>query len=341
MTTILIIKPSSLGDIVQALPVAARVRAAAPGTSIAWVVNAQYRRLLEANPCIDHVYAFERHLWHELIRAPRALTSFLRLCRELNLARFDAVLDLQGLFRSGLFTAATASPLRIGFANAREGAQIFYNRRVQCDDPDRHAVDRYLAVADAAGFPGAGVAFPLGIGPAERQWADEALGESGATGNSLYVGLSPSTRWDTKRWPPDRFAALGDALAAQGLVPVIIGGFSGEGGRVAALMRAKARVIEGLTDPLKLAALIARLEVLVTNDSGPMHLAAAAGTPVVALFGPTNPERTGPYGPQHRVICAPVACRPCYHRVCPRKEDCMQAIPAATVLRTVGEVLGR
>ena len=339
MKNILIIKPSSFGDIVQALPVAAHLRSAWPGARISWLVNTQYRRLLEHNPCIDRLFLFQRHLWRPHRNLPEAISSFVRLCRQLYGARFDTVLDLQGLFRSGLLTAMTGAATRAGFANARECARLFYTSRVDVPDEEMHAVERYLLVAEALGGRRREVTFPLGTGEEEETWAAQFVQGGRPRRHAPVVGLSPSARWKTKRWPHECCARVGDLLSSAGAEVVIIGGASGESDAIARLMKGRALAVDRITDPLKMAALLKRLDVLVTTDSGPMHLAAALGVPVVALFGPTNHRRTGPYGAHHRVICAPVDCRPCYRRECDRDPRCMTAIRVETVCEAVEETI--
>jgi len=339
MRNILIIKPSSFGDIIQALPVAARLRESLPGANICWLINSQYSRLLEENPCVDRLILFPRHLWKPAGTLARATASFISLCRGLYGGGFDAVLDLQGLLRSAAFTAATVSPTRAGFANAREGASLLYNVKVRVPDPEMHAVEKYLLVPAALGCAGRGISFPLGTGKAQREWAARLLAGLPHRGRAPRVGLSVTARWKSKRWPLGYFAALGDRAASSGAAVIAIGAFAGEGGGAARLMESQALAVDGVADPLKMAALLEGLDVLVTNDSGPMHLAAAVGTPVVALFGPTNPRRTGPWGPAHRVVCAPVPCRPCYRRECEREVPCMASIGVEQVWAEVETVL--
>jgi lipopolysaccharide heptosyltransferase I len=337
MKKILIIKPSSFGDIIQALPVAAHIRDTRPDARISWLVNTQYERLLERNPCVDSVFLFHRHLWKTQRDFPGAVSSFTRLCSQLCAARFDAVLDLQGLFRSGFLTAVTGAPLRVGFANAREYAHLFYTRKVTVADPDMHAVDRYLLAAEALGGKRGPVRFPLGIGDMEEVWAAQVV--EGRRPRHALIGLSPSARWKTKQLPYESSARIGDLLASTGADVIIVGGLSGEGNEVARRMKQKAIVVDRIADPLRMAALLKRLDVLVTTDSGPMHLAAALGIPVVALFGPTNPSRTGPFGERHRVICAEVDCRPCYRRHCDKVSGCMSAIRPEAVCEAVRGLL--
>jgi ADP-heptose:LPS heptosyltransferase len=339
MRNILIIKTSSFGDIVQALPVAARLREALPGGRISWLVNTQYRRLLEENRCVDRIIPFPRHLWKPSGTLVRAAASFVSLCRGLYGGGFDAVLDLQGLLRSAVFTAATVSPVRAGFADAREGAPLLYNVRVRVPHPEVHAVERYLLVPAALGLPGSRVSFPLGTGEAHRDWAQRLLDRLPPGGRAPRVGLSVTARWKSKRWPPASFAALGDAAVSSGAAVVAIGAAEHEGGETVRMMKGPALAVDGVWDPLRLAALHHRLDLLETNDTGPMHQAAADGTPVVAQFGPTSFRRTGPSGPAHRIVCASVPSSPSYRRECDRGEGCMAAIPVERVWGEVEQVL--
>jgi heptosyltransferase-1 len=336
---ILIIKPSSFGDIIQALPVAARLRSCWPSIRISWLVNSRYERLLENNRCIDDIIPFERHLWRRGGNPLKAFESLFHTCRKLRRGRFDTVVDLQGLFRSGFFALMTGATTRVGFANAREGAPLFYSIKVTVPDKDMHSVDRYLLAAGAIGCTGGEVTFPLGVGEDEERWAERFLEEDGIPATAPLVGLSPLARWETKRWPRDYFAKLGDLLVERGAKVIIVGGVSKEGATTAELMKHRPAIAAGITDPLKLAALLQRLAVLVTNDTGPMHLGGAVGTPVVALFGPTNPARTGPHGTKHRVICADVDCRPCYRRACDREVNCMSTITVERVMEAVESII--
>jgi len=339
MRNILIIKPSSFGDIVQALPAAARLKETWPGAKISWLLNSQYLSLLRNNPCVDEVMLFDRHLWKGDRRLGKALSSFIRLCRSLRRSRYDAVLDLQGLFRSGVLAAATGAGLRAGFANARELSPLFYTLRVSVPAADIHSVDRYLLVPGALGCKGAGVTFPLGVGAAEEAWAEEYMAGAGIHKGGRVVGLSPGARWKSKQWPAGYFAALGDSLSGRAAI-MALGGRGGEAKAVAGIMHKPVVLAEGIDDPLRVAALLKRMDVLISNDTGPMHLAAAVGTMVIGLFGPTNPARTGPYGRRHRAICPPVPCRPCYKKECERYDDsCMRLITVESVLGAAEEAL--
>jgi len=317
----LIIKPSSLGDVIHALPVAAALKAEFPGACVDWLVGRGYEEVLEGNPAVDRVIIFDRRMFD----GPGKLGRLKRLISELRLERYDAVLDLQGLLRSGLMTFACRTGAMVGFATAREGAALFYTDRVAVPDADMHAVDRYLLTLKplgakcAWGRGGTAPIFSLAIGEPGHRQADEVLRDAGIEDGEPFVAIAPSARWVTKRWPAENFVGLVNMLKARrGIKSVLIG----SAGEATALDGHKDKLVSlktmafGKTSIMGLAALLSRARLLVTNDSGPMHLAAAVGTPTIAIFGPTDARRTGPYGHGHLVITSGERCAPCFRREC-------------------------
>ena len=301
---ILIIKPSSVGDVVQALPTVNLIRQKFPDAHISWLINDSLASLLKNCPLINDRVEFHRH----------ALLKFPALLFRLGRGHFDLVVDLQGLLRSGLMTWATRAPRRIGLSDAREGAGLFYNEVVKV--PRAHAVDRYLCAARHLGCDAGPVEFPLGVAP---QIKSEGL-----------IAVNPSARWKTKLWGDDKFADLVRQLPSK---RVVVTGTVADRPRCEFIARG-CRNLAGGTSLLDLAELYARCAVVITNDSGPMHIAAAVGTPVVAIFGPTDPALTGPYGKQHVVLRAGIPCSPCLKDHCthtPRME-CMTLVTVDQVL---------
>ncbi len=333
---ILIIKPSSLGDVVHALPVLAALRAAHPHAHVAWLVSTSFAPLLEGHPLLDEVIPFDRRRYGRLWRSPRILTDFLRFVWRLRRRRFDLVLDLQGLFRSGLLARATGARRRIGFAAARECAWAFYTQRVACPASAVHAVDRNLCLARAAGLTVATPQFPLALRAAELDHARALLVEKGAT---RFLAVIPGGRWPSKLWRMDRLAALIDRLAADGLPPVVLLGGPDDRALADDLRRgcrASAIDLVGQTSLRTLAAVIALADLVICHDSGPMHIAAALDKPIVAIFGPTNPARTGPVCRSARIVALPLDCAPCYRRTCPLgHHHCMEQLSIETVLAEV------
>lgn len=269
---ILIVKPSSLGDVVHALPTVARLRAKFPDAHITWLIGSGISSLLKNCPVINDHIEFHR----------RDSTKLPALLARLRREHFDLVVDLQCLFRSGFMTRVTGAPRRIGLSDAREGARMFYNEIVPVTR--EHAVDRYLRVAGHLGCPAAPIEFPLGV--------------SKPAGKEL-IAINPVARWESKIWGDDNFSKLLDKLPAKRIVLV---GSAGERDRIEAINRGRARNLAGGLDLFELAELYRQCAVVISNDTGPMHLAAAVGAPVIALFGPTDPALVGPYGPGHTVL---------------------------------------
>jgi heptosyltransferase-1 len=331
---ILIIKPSSLGDVIHALPTLAALRDRFPSAHIDWLVKRQWAGVLERVEGLDRIWPIEA-----------GLQGWLRMVRPLRAAAFDLVIDLQGLFRSGAIAWLTGCHTRVGFANAREGSRFCYTQRVTVPLSDMHAVDRYLLIASAVdASPKGAPEFRTRLTTTDHDRIAQLLKSSGVSPGVPWIAMHVSARWDTKRWPPERFAAVADALQAQRLGPVALIGSPDDRAATQGVIRRMQTMgidLTGQTSAESLPALLASARLLVTNDSGPMHIAAAMGTPVVALFGPTSPLRTGPYGAKHRVLRSGVPCSPCFSRACrnPVQLECLTTIDPKDVVDAVREQL--
>jgi len=328
---ILFIKPSSLGDIVHALPTLAALRQHCPQAHIAWLVKRQWAELLERVEGLDRVWAVDPGIAGWLSEVPR-----------LRAERFDLAVDLQGLLRSACMAQLAGCSVRVGFANGREGSTLFYTQRVAVPTPEMHAVDRYLLVADALGAARpATPQFRFRILPADREQVSAVLSRAGVRAGSPWIAMNASARWPTKRWPVESFAAVADRLHQEGAGPVVlIGGPDdrADAQTVKTLVKTSSMIdVTGLTPLGLLPALLQSAAVLLTNDSGPMHVAAAVGTPVVALFGPTSATRTGPYGKNHRVLTHQLPCSPCFSRRCrnPIERECLTGIAPVQVVEAI------
>lgn len=338
---ICLIKPSSLGDVIHSLSVLAALRESYPEAFISWVVAPANASLLEGHPMLDEVLIFDRTAWGKVGRLPKTAVEVAGLVSALRRGRYELVIDLQGLIRSALLTFAAGAPERVGFANSREYSPFFYSRRVEVPEGPIHAVDRYMLVAEAVTGKSHPVAFPLGLTDEDRLEVELFLESHGLEPSQPLVVLSPGARWSSKRWAPQNFATLGEALFRRfGLQPVIVGG-PGEETVVEAVRGALSGKVPAVSfrSLRAVAALFARSQVAVTNDSGPMHLAAAAGCPVVAVFGPTDPRLTGPYGEEHQVVSHPVECAPCFLKDCPIGHDCLVGVSVEAVEAAVEGVL--
>lgn len=327
---ILLIKPSSLGDIVHAMPTLAALRQAFQQARITWLVKRQWAELVERIDGVDRVWAVDPGLAGWLSQVPRIRKE-----------QFDIAVDLQGLFRSAVIGLLSGAPERIGFANGREGSPWFYSRLVPVPARDMHAVDRYLLVADTLGRTAESKPeFRFRIMRADRDAGERLLEQHGVMRGAPWIAMNVSARWPTKRWPAASFAAVADRVQRDGLGKVVLIGGPDEradAAEVQHLMQERAVDLTGATSIGLLPALLSQATSLITNDSGPMHIAAAVKTPVVALFGPTSATRTGPYGAGHLVLTSEVACRPCFSRTCgnTKQLECLTSINPEQVVSAV------
>jgi lipopolysaccharide heptosyltransferase I len=322
---IALIKPSALGDIVHSLPVLTALRRRYPQAHISWVVNRAYEPLLQGHPDLNETLSFDRGMVRTgMLQAGLTYTRFLTGMRR---QHFDLVIDLQGLLRSGLMTAATGATRRVGFDSAREGARWFYTDVIAGADRGRvHAVDRYWLVAEALGVGDAPRTFHVPISEIAHEWAEAAL--AGCVRPWLFLAVG--SRWVTKRWPPAHFAALARQAQDQfgGTVVFIGAGDEKELAReAAALLLGPSRDLTGQTSLPQLAALLARADVVIANDTGPLHLANALGRPVIAPYTCTSVRLTGPYGVAVGAVETRIWCQGRYLKRCPRLECMAELTP--------------
>ena len=335
---VLIVKPSALGDVVQALPLLDVLRANLPDAKIGWLVNRSCADIIADDPRLSELLVFERDHWADPRKLVANFSSLFWFFERLELARYDAVIDLQGLLRSGVMALATTARMRVGLSTARERSEMFYNVRIEVPDKRMHAVDRYLLVADALGLRRGEPVFDLHVDPPAAERVRERLPDAGA---GPLVVITPGARWPSKLWPSKRFAAVADALVATVGARVVIAGAEGDrerARRVRSHMNREATNLAGETSLKELVALVAEADLLVTNDSGPMHVADALGTPLVAVFGPTDPARTGPYRQRDGVLRADDCTPACLRRRCADRK-CLKAITADMVLQKARERL--
>ena len=217
---ILIIKPSSFGDVIHAMPVLHGLRSRFPKARISWLVANSCAGLLEGHPDLDEVIRFDRKRYGRIGRNLGPTIEFVRFLGALRSRRFDLVLDLQGLFRSGFMTLATGACERLGFANAREFAPLFYTRRIAVKDMDMHAVDRNYLFARTLGFGDLPVAFNMPVRAEAARAVVEVLAGHGIAPGQPYAVMGPGTRWETKRWPAAGFAEIARRIRSEFGLPV-------------------------------------------------------------------------------------------------------------------------
>ncbi|MBQ15536.1 MAG: heptosyltransferase [Planctomycetaceae bacterium] len=336
--SIAVIKPSALGDVVQSLSLLPVLRERFPAARISWVIRDSLSPLVSGHPDLFEWIGYRRgegwHAWRSLL-----------LC--LKQRRFDLALDLQGLLRTGLMVHATGAPVRIGLETAREGSGLACHALLNDTGRAVPAHRRYWRVAEFLGLGNRRPETTFSIGADDRSWADKLIGELG----NRVVAVHPGARWQTKRWPLEQFAVVAAHVIRHHNAAVVLVGSPEE--RIAASRLKElalrlapegcVRNLAGETNLKQLAALLGSVQSLVTNDSGPMHLAAALGTPVVGLFTCTSATRSGPPPGPHVLIESTVECAGTYNRRCPnrgpRKLACLQDIAAASACDGLDKLL--
>jgi heptosyltransferase-1 len=322
---IAIVKPSALGDIAHSLPVLSALRQRFLDTHISWIVNRGYAPILEQHPDLNEIVAFDRASMRKgWIQGGWAFARFLKHLRS---QQFDMVIDLQGLLRTGLMTRATGAPVRIGLASAREGSRFCYTHCVDDQTGVRHAVERYWRVIEALGDAPLVKTFHVPVQAEARTWARELLRQYPRPWLAVGVG----SRWLTKRWPPEHFAALiRRAQEHSGGAAIFVGTpeETSLAEQAAALVAGPTCQLTGKTTLPQLVAVLNEADAMIANDTGPLHLAVALGRPVVAPYTCTLIEKTGPYGQDNRAVATSIWCRGSYLKTCPRMECMAELTPA-------------
>lgn len=339
---ILIVKLSSIGDVVHAIAFVNRLKEALPRAEVDWVVNDAYAGLVKNVRGVRRVWHFRRAAWGKEWHRPRTWGEIATLMNWIRREKYDVCLDLQGLLRSGLITALSGAKIRAGFSNAREGSRWLYSHKVEPGKQPHAVAVLFRALPLFAIDPPPHPDFTFDIPAQSRAQVDALLEGLGIRGP--FVVFHVGARWKTKMWPAAHWHALaGDVRGKSGL-PVL---FTGSEADVPLINQ----IIDGrdglynLAGGLGLAetsALLARCALMVTVDSGPMHIAAAFDRPIVAIFGPTSPQKTGPVsrGPVD-VLRAKLNCAPCFSRACKRKHECMEDVAPDEAGRRVMGMLGR
>jgi len=336
---ILVVKYSSLGDIINAVPAVKLLRQGLPEARIHWLINKAYAPLIEGVPFVDEVVVAEG----------RGLGPTLRAIKVLRSRRIDMVVDLQGLLKSAAIGYLSGAKRRVSFPYTREGSAIFYNEKSGTSRTDGvHAVVENASVV--AGILGRELpddlstdklSTELPVSEAAISQADKLLKE--ASGSGPLLVLSPTSRWDSKMWGAASFAALADVFIEKNNAKVVFTGTPGDLKYIKGIMKKmkhKALNLAGKTGIAQLAAVFRAADIYIGCDSGATHIAASQGTTVVAVFGPTDPAYTGPYGDNAEVVSMKVACAPCRNRVC-KDMRCMHRVTPEMVYKAALRRLGR
>jgi len=328
---ILIVLHGSIGDVTRALPLVNILRSGFPRASLAWAVESPSLPLVRDYPGVDEVILFNRRRWWAEIG------PFLRKIRS---ERFDLVLDLQRHLKSGLISRWSGAPRRVGFnrADSKEFNWLFNNHFIPPVGEGISKLDHYLKFAQYLGLAAKPVEWNFRLSADEKSRIDASLTRASRAYAVLFVG----GRWTSKRWFPAQVAECAAAIRHRfQLDAVLLGGRDDRALAEEVLTKARCEItnLVGRTSLREAIGVIARARVAVGPDTGLMHIAAAVGTPVVSLWGATNPARTGPYGFADLVIQGRAPCAPCYRRHCPIGRICMQSISVDEIAAKVSLAL--
>jgi heptosyltransferase-2 len=313
-----------IGDAVLTTPALAALRAGFPQAKIALLAKPAVAELLQCHPAIDDIVLYRDPGPHA------GLGGKLSLAIQLNRGRYDLAILFQNAFEAAAVTALAGIPNRYGYAT--DGRSLLLTHRVPLTPKIRrkHQVEYYLELLKPLNMPVEPAAPTLRTTPEEDDAAARHLQAFGMDPGKALIGINPGSVYGSaKRWLPERFAQAADRLSAEHDACVLIFGGKGEeelGTAIAGMMTAPTIVLSGRTTVRQLMALIKRCRLFITNDTGSMHIAAAFQVPLVAIFGPTNPATTSPYGPGHELVRHPVECSPCLLRECPIDHRCMTRV---------------
>ena len=319
---LLIVKLSSLGDHFHALPAVHALREGLGAEAVDWVTTSGYEGLVRCFSDVDRAIPFPRHTF---------LRQFRPFVRYLRSRHYDMVVDLQGLQKSALVARLAYADRRIGPSFHREWSRLHYTDIAGKRNKDRHAVEECLDVARYLDLPVGEPSFPV-------TFPTRSLAEG-----HPRIAISAMTRWPSKNWPVERFTEVANLLKQEcGATIFLMGGPEDR-----SVCRTMARGIEGSVVNLgatcsipEAGGVLSQMDLLISCDSGPVHMAAATGTPCLVIFGPTNADRTGPYGTGHRILQVDEDCVPCLARTCGRPgHPCMSRITPAQVAAAAAEML--
>lgn len=333
---ILVIKLRYLGDVLLSTPVLAGLRAVFPKVHLSMLVNPGTEAMIATNPHLDEVLIAER------AGSPLRQLGFAAALRR---RRFDLVLDLTDGDRAAILSRLTGAAIRVGFNREGRWRGRLYTHVIPVQEQPMPMIRQHLMALEALGIPVAPTMPVLRVGPADESAAGEALAALEIAPGERFVAVHPGARWWFKSWPAAQFAALIDYIQGKlGVKAVLLGSVADQEITEAILGQVETgcRSLAGRLTLLELAGLLRQAALFVGNDNGPMHIAAAMGTPVVGLFGPADPRIWGPAGQGHATLYKGIDCRPCFPGGCRRGEqNCMRLIALDEVIPVVERMLGR
>jgi heptosyltransferase I len=344
---ILIVKMSAIGDVIHTLPALNAIRKHYPDAHITWLVEEAAAEIVAGHKALDRVILSKRKKWIKDLFSSKfnhALKKIICFIKELRDTKYDIVIDFQGLLKSGIMVMLSKGQKKIGFDKGMDHAEsshIFYNVRIAPVSMEIHALKRGLLLLAALKIPSEKIEYNLPISNKERQNLDHLLRQKGLDPDKPIICINPQATWETKLWSSRKFALLSDRILEEYPANIIFTG--GKSDREAindiiSMMQTSVISLAGLTTLKTLAALYEKAVLLVTTDTGPMHLGAAMGTKVTAIFGSTAPWRTGPYGDNNIIVRSNLHCSPCFKRQCSTKE-CMENINVDDIMEKIEQLM--
>ncbi len=330
MQNVLIVKLSAIGDVIHALPVSYAIKETFPNAKVTWIVEPPAYDLLKMNPCVDKIILFQK----KDFKTPSGfLKKFFPFKAEIQAESYDAVLDLQGLFKSAAIAYFAKSNIKLGICDMREFSDKI-SKPVIGEHSQGHIVERYLDTARALGCKVNEIKFPLEVPETEQKKADAIFKQAGFCEGNNYAIFAVGANWANKRWTVENFAKVSDWLYDKKIIPVMIGGGDVDLNRAAeieSLTEIPPINLVGKTNLIQLTHIIKNSKFMLGGDTGPVHLAAALDVKTFMLMGPTDAVRNGAFGQAENVIEVPRDCKGCWKRTCPKNEDCLEVITAAQV----------
>ena len=329
MNRILIVNVNWIGDTLFSTPFIRAVRDAYPDTYIACLLHPRCKEMLELNPRLNEIIIYDEEGAH------RSLSGKLKLIIALRQKKFDTAFLLHRSFTKAMLVFLSGIKERVGYPTKRRA--MLLTKMVEAPSEEVHKVEYFLNIARASGLKPQSKSYEFFIDDSHKKFVTGLLRESGIVDGDTVIVLCPGGNWGPKRWPKENFARLADILSERPGVKIVISGSTKDlklAGEIKAMMKNEPVITAGKTTLKQLGAVFARSDLVIANDTGPMHLAVAMKAPTIALFGPTSPAMTGPYGDGcYRTISRNDACDiPCYDFTC-TDNSCMRAIKVEDVLK--------
>lgn len=343
---ILIVKLSAIGDVIHTLPALNAIRKQFPDAHITWLVESAAAGIVMEHQSIDRVIISRRKELIPLLFSSSCISALHQIrafIKELRDTKYDLVIDFQALLKSAAMVLLCRGRIKAGFDKGMDHAEcsyLFYNKKIAPVNMEIHAIKRNMMFIESLGVYSDLIEYKLPLFQKQKSDIDQLLLDHGISMEDKIVCINPQGTWQTKLWSNFKFASLTDRLNSLFQIKIVFTGGASDRETVSEIISMTTTPCYnfcGLTKLSTLAELYQRAALVITTDTGPMHIATAAGADIVAIFGPTAPWRTGPYG-NHRVLQSNIECAPCFKRVCKKNNQCMEDISVEQLANSVEEL---